>query len=70
MLEYAAVVWAPHTKRDIDLIERMQLDLWPATTVVMLVSHKCSQILIGLHLYDAEIWTESHNDVQNNQLTC
>ena len=24
ILEYAAIVWAPHTKRDIDLIKRTQ----------------------------------------------
>ena len=56
IIEYTAVVWAPHTKRDIDMMREhndKQLDLLPTTTPVTLVSRKCLQNLIALHLHDA-----------------
>ena len=54
ILEHKAIVWAP-ILRDMREHNDKQLDLWPAITLVMLASHKCSQISIGLHLHDAEV---------------
>ena len=59
IIEYAAVVWAPHTKRDIDMIERTQRQAARFVTSnysrYAIVSRKCLQTLIGLHLHDAEM---------------
>ena len=55
ILEYAAIVWAPHTKRDERTQRQEARFVKPATTLVMLASHKYSQISIVLHLHDADM---------------